>query len=341
MSSAKPHIGMVSWDFDPPIGGMGSHVRSLVESLRSDGWPVSVLSQKDIRIPGRNIGFSIALMFVLRRWIKRQGIDILHVHTGPGGVLLFRSVPVPLVVTANHTYHQQAQLPRQRWKCFLFPWERRTYRLAHRVVCISADTEEILCKEYAIPRSVLSVIPCGFSLPKLPADAEHIRRSLAVVFVGRPDVRKGWGVLFRAWERVHAVLPEAILHVVGFSGVSRPAVRFHGRLSAAELRSLVMDSRCVVCPSLFEGFGLSAAEAIASGTPVVATNVAGLRSIIRNEQTGLLSPVEPTAFADRILRVLTDDSLWEHLRRGGLADRHRFDSSLERDAYASLYRALY
>jgi len=337
------HIGMVSWDFDPPIGGMGRHVGTLTEGLRQAGLTVSVFSGSDVRSGGlgRSVAFSFVLPFRLGRWIAARGVHLLHVHAGPGGVMLLRRAGVPLVVTANHTYWQQQHLPGEGWKRLLLPLERRTYALADRVVSISADTARIVERVYGVPSSRLSVIPCGFPLAPFEAeDREMPERSLHVVFVGRPDTRKGWDLLRAAWKDVHARLPSAILDVVGFTGPKQPGIRFHGRLPDAGRRSLVGRSRLAVCPSRFEGFGLSAAEAIASGTPVVATDSDGLRTVVEDRKTGLLIPPVPSQIASGILAVLTDDALFERLHNGCRSARYRFTDSSEIAAHVALYHRL-
>ncbi|MFA5799809.1 MAG: glycosyltransferase family 4 protein [Candidatus Peribacteraceae bacterium] len=338
------HIGMVSWDFDPSIGGMGRHVGTLTEGLRQAGLTVSVFSGSDVQSVGlgRSVAFSFVLPFRLGRWIAARGVNLLHVHTGPGGAMLLRRAGVPLVVTANHTYWQQHHLPGERWKRLLLPLERRTYALANRVISISADTARIVERVYGVPSSRLSVIPCGFPLAPFEAeDMEAGQRPLHVVFVGRPDTRKGWDLLQAAWRDVHARLPSAVLDVVGFTGSKQPGIRFHGRLTDAEHRSLVGRSRLAVCPSRFEGFGLSAAEAIASGTPVVATDSDGLRTVVEDRKTGLLISPVPSQIASGILAVLTDDALFERLHKSCRIARHRFTDKAEIASHLALYRALH
>lgn len=341
--SVPCHIGIVSFDSPPHIGGMGRHVGMLVDGLRKSGLSVSLFDR--FRRPiasriGRSIGFSCGIDRSLRLWINREQIEILHVHTGPGGVLLWRKpVDIPLIVTANHTYAQQSALPGQSWKKVLIPWERRTYQLADRIICISQDTADVVHDRYGIDPAKIVTIPCGFDLaPWIAADRPAEERDhFRCIFVGRPDKRKGWDLLLQAWSIVHAKHPEAILDVVGFTGPTIAGIRYHGRLPDDRLRQLIGSAAMTIVPSRFEGFGLIAAESIACGTPVVATDTAGLRTVVDRDLSGLLVSPMATSIADGMLRILHDRSLWQRLHEGCQDRRHRFDLQSEIDAHREVY----
>ncbi len=337
------HIGMVSVDSPPHIGGIGRHVGSLVEGLRASGVSVSVFdrSQRPLTYRfGRNVGFSAGLSRALLPWISAEKIDLLHVHAGPGGVFL-PSAPIPMIVTANHTYAQQSRLPWQRWKSVFTSAERMTYLSAHAVVCISEDTADSIRQDYGIARARVCTIPCGFDLrPWHEKDAEKRDRK-SCVFVGRADTRKGFDLLLEAWRMVHASDPEAVLSVAGVSGTDQPGIRYLGRIGDDRLHTLVGSARMLIAPSRMEGFGLAAAEAIAAGTPVVATDSAGLRCVVRDGVTGCLVSCDPASIAHMVGNLLRDDALWGHLHDGCRNGRIQFDRARETDAYRALYDEVY
>jgi glycosyltransferase involved in cell wall biosynthesis len=269
----------------------------------------------------------------------RHGIDVVHLHTGPGGALLRGRLPAPLVVTANHTYADQATLPGEGWKKIFVPWERRTYRVADAVACLSYDTQRSVIDQYGIDPSKLSVIGCGFDLaPFITADHDR-REPYTAVFVGRPETRKGWDILVSAWKILRYDVPEAVLHVIGFHD-HQPGMQFHGRVTDDELRRRVGRSSLLVMPSRLEGFGLAAAEAISTGTPVVGCDVLGLRNVVSKE-AGILVPTSDIALADAIKKVFSDAVLWQSLHAGCRRERAAFELQKEIDAYLSLYDAVY
>jgi glycosyltransferase involved in cell wall biosynthesis len=100
-------------------------------------------------------------------------------------------------------------------------------------------------------------------------------------------------------------------------------VTFSGRVSREELVRLYSRSELMVSPSLYEGFGLPAAEAMACGTAVVATTAGAFPEVIEDGVTGLLvPPADAAALADAIARLMNDAAL---RRRMGEAGRARIE----------------
>jgi glycosyltransferase involved in cell wall biosynthesis len=132
--------------------------------------------------------------------------------------------------------------------------------------------------------------------------------------------------------------PTAELLVIG-RGSARPGLekladelglgdrtRFTGFVSNEERDSLLTKCRLCVCASEKEGWGLTVIEANQLGTPVVASDVPGLRDSVRDGQTGLLVPYgDVEAFAEGIGRLLEEDALSLEMSRAALRWSHHFD----------------
>jgi glycosyltransferase involved in cell wall biosynthesis len=99
--------------------------------------------------------------------------------------------------------------------------------------------------------------------------------------------------------------------------------RFLEWVSPAELEGLYRAAGVFVFPSLYEGFGLPPLEAMASGTPVVTSNLSSLPEVA-GDAAVLVDPYDPAAIAAGIERVLTDEELRRDLRRRGLARAKQF-----------------
>jgi len=120
---------------------------------------------------------------------------------------------------------------------------------------------------------------------------------------------KGWG-----WEEIFALVEELALsnHVL-----------FAGFVPDSELPLWYNVAECFAYPSLYEGFGLPALEAMACGTPVITSNVSSLPEVVG--EAGLtLSPQDVEGLADALWRVLSDGELRTHLRQCGLRQAARF-----------------
>lgn len=164
-----------------------------------------------------------------------------------------------------------------------------------------------------------------------------------VAFVGRLSSEKGLGVLMDAWD----ALPDVPLRIIG-SGPMEPAVRqwaagranveITGILAWDDALRAILDARLLVMPSLwYEGFPLTLREALACGTPAIASELGSMAEIIQHGRTGLLVPPgDAAALARAVREAFFDDAL---LHRLGVAARADFEEKYTADVnYAQLMR---
>ena len=345
-SSPEPVLGLLTWDFAKPKGGMGHAMQSMPTALSHGGFDVRVFAPCPDAFPadpflrftkrfGGHLLFSALLPFILHRRIREEAITHLFLPVGPGGVFLLYRPKIPVIAIVYHTYAQQSRLvPGQRWKQFFVPLEHRTLRCADMILCFCEDTKNVLIDHYHISPDRIRLLPHGIDIPFWSVPKEK-RRGM-VVCVARLEARKGVDVLLKAWKRVIEQLPEARLTIIGKGRLPSHAQSVDHRLhcSQAELCACVGLSEIAICPSYLEGFGLACAEAMAAGTAVIASDTDGLRSLIHHERTGLLvKPGDEKQFAEAIIRLLRDDDLRRSLAGAAQAEACvRFDpSSAERE----------
>jgi len=159
------------------------------------------------------------------------------------------------------------------------------------------------------PAERFVVIPHAVAIPDAAADP---RAGRYAVFVGRVSVEKGAEVLLRA----AAACPQVPVRVAGdwsrrpdLQAAAPPNVRFVGRLSPDEMSKLYGDARFVVVPSLsLETFSLVAAEAMAYGLPVVASEIGGLPEVVEDGSTGLLCQPGNVEELSSRMRLLWEDA---------------------------------
>jgi glycosyltransferase involved in cell wall biosynthesis len=220
---------------------------------------------------------------------------------------------------------------------------RTVIRAAGRVVCVSEHTAEYV--RTIVPDAATVVVPNSVDdrFRPDPTTARSAQALPRVLFVGRLVRRNGWSVLVDAWRR-SGLEGRAELHIVG-SGPDERAigaavnaltgVRLIGHLPDGELVDRYRSAHFVVVPTIAgEGFGLVAAEALACGTPVVASAQGGLREVVRHGVDGLLVPPgDPEALARTMRRVLDDAALHSQLVAGVRARGHEgvgaFDGSID------------
>lgn len=216
--------------------------------------------------------------------------------------------------------------------------EARVLRGAAAVIGISPYTVQRLAEVYPdlAPRLHTVFIPvdtAAFSPhPAGPAQPPYLLLTARIV-----DPRKNTAMLFRAFARVLADHPDLRLKITGDppdvrilaevaeTGVSGQ-VDFLGHVSISDLADLVQRATAFVLTSNQEGLSVSMLEALAAGVPVVSTRSGGPDGVIRDGETGYLTPLDDDAtFAERMLTLLRDPALRAQMGQAAAEDaRHRF-----------------
>jgi len=271
--------------------------------------------------------------------------DLVHdVQSVSYGLLLLQRLGLPVVTTIHHplTVDRRSSLIRDRtfkeFKGTLTFYPVRTQaRVARRLDAVITSSEASASEielGFRVRRERIHQIGNGVTLPA-PGGERPRPRSDELLFVGRcGDPNKGLEHLLTALAR----LPERVrLRVLDVFPLGTPLetqlrdlglverVSFAGKVSQAELERAYREASAVVVPSLFEGFGLPAIEALSVGTPVVATRAGALPEVIAAAAAGrLVEPGDGAGLAKCVGEVLDD---WEGEHRRALAARSRIEAT--------------
>jgi len=224
---------------------------------------------------------------VLPQKARRLQLDLLHCPTFRGPL----STPVPLVVTVHDLavlrHPETFNLWTRRYSRHCVP---RVVRAARKVIAVSEFTRRELVELLVTPEEKISVIPNGVAPVFTPhgpaAEGDYV---LAVATL---EPRKNLARVREATERAGIEL--RVVGERGWGGVQVDG--WVGRVSDEELAALYRGARCLVYPSLYEGFGLPVVEAMACGTPVV-TSAGGATEEVAGEAAVLVDPLDPQAIA--------------------------------------------
>jgi len=274
----------------------------------------------------------------LEEFREAEGLtyDLVHSHywlSGQAGLSLADSWQVPHVTTFHTLARKKLQAragesePERRVQA-----ETRVIEQASAIVVSTDQEKEDLSRLYGVsPRSV-RIIPAGVDLDLFkPVDREDARRSLGIqesnvlLSVGRIEPLKGLEILVRAMALL-SDLEDSRLVIVGGKPQEDDEIKrlksiaaelgvetrtsFTGTVQQTELPAYYSAADVFVLPSYYESFGLVALEAMACGTPVIASRVGGPGSFITSGETGYLVPWPcPEPYAQRLDVLLANPAL--------------------------------
>ena len=241
-----------------------------------------------------------------------------------------------------------------------FRWRVHQMAAARKVIAVSRATQEALARYTPVRPDRIAVVPQGVNRtfrvlegrkPALRAARDLPAAAAVLLHVATRDRYKNTPVLLQALaglRRLHG--KDIILARVGAPlhpdeadlarrlGVG-DAVRYAGFVDEESLVEWYNAADVFVFPSSWEGFGWPPLEAMACGTPVVASDVPALTEVVGD--AGLLVPsTDPSAVADAVERVLTDRALADSLRQRGRARAARFTWEQTAAATAAVYQEL-
>ena len=294
--------------------------------------------------------FSMRAYLRLRDLMSRERFDIIHDNQTLGyGLLLAKSLGVPIVATIHHPISVDMAASLAEVKSWLTRFRRTIFysflimqgvvsRRMDRVVAVSKTSAEDAIRAFKLRQDRVRIVHNGVDTG-IFRRLDHVEKEPnSLVIVGKTeDKKKGVHFLLKAVQLLKDDV-DVKVSVVGKQdpddGYRRKLVQelgigdrvaFTGHVGADELARLYSSAEIAVTASLYEGFGLPAAEAMACGTPVIATRAGALPEIVGEHGTGILvPPADPPALAAAIKRLLADKQLRQRM---GDAARKRIEES--------------
>ena len=367
------NILQLTVDYPPPLtGGLPRQVRGLSHALtsrhslgvvasgpdRHDG-PVHVFGADPLAValpshdmtPLARVNFGLVKALVEA---DRAGTwDIVHAHdwmVAPAAVFAQQVLDIP-VVASIHTDAAARTVGSDDDRLRRLDWESSLAGVSSLLLAVSTPIRDLLVERYpGVPARYLpnGVEPSRFGIGEIRRDQDRI------LFAGRLVPYKGCQDAIRAIALLRPAWPDIGLDIVG-DGFHRPAlealvqelglegsVTFHGWQETEALDASYRRATIIIVPSHEEAFGIVAIEAMAAGTPVIASSIPTFASYIDHGSTGMLAaPGDPVDLARQLDRLLHDAELRSTLAQNALREivpRHAWATVV--GAVESAYRAV-
>lgn len=363
-------IGMVCpYSFDVP-GGVQAHVLQLAEEMRRRGHFVSVLAPaspeahaelpdfvvsggKAVPIPYNGsvarLRFGPATHRKVKKWLAEGEFDVIHLHepNAPSLSMLALMIAEGPIIATFHTSTTKS-LTLSVFQGMLRPMhEKIVGRIAVSDLARRWQMEALGSDAVEIPNGVdVGMLAAASPLEGYPKPGK------SVLFLGRFDEpRKGMAVLLGALPVLVEHFPELEILIVGRgdedalrerAGLLASHLRFLGQVDEAEKASALRSVDVYCAPHTGgESFGIVLVEAMAAGTPVVASNLDAFRRVLEDGEAGLLVPVEDSsALAEALISVLDDDELRARYIAAAEAAVRRYDWPVVADQIMRVYQTV-
>lgn len=353
---------------------IGANLLHAPQRDKLDGFPVQRISTPS----GPRLRYLIfALIACAHLFQQRRSYDLALLHsTRPFTFLILfvlKCLRKPALLSLTLIGNDDPEALRR--KSFLWKIEGKALRYFDRIICKSSALRDI-CLQEGFGARKLAAIPNGTNLsrfhpPHNSAEKARLRAKFGipdkfvVALVGRIGIRKGCDLLFEAWEEVATQTREAELLLLGPHQSGRNfavdseafqqrvqnyaahaedyLMRFIGETNHANVALYLRVADCLVFPSQREGLPNVVIEAMATGLPVICSNIPGVTTdLIEHDINGILLQTRaPHELRGAILRLQQDKNLRQRLgRNAARTAREKFDVSVIAKQHRQLYMSL-
>ena len=343
--------------YPPHIGGMENCVKEISNRLARKGHQVEVFTSdigckkhSQSSINNLNIHYLrswefahtaiIPSLFFKLLTIPKD--SIIHVHIAqvmiPEIVFLISKIrKIPYIAHIHADVGPSGKLG------FLLPFYKKMFlrkilNSALKIVVPTRDYVNLIDKKYTIPKTKIYEVPNGVDLECFKSMSTKLHSPVRLLSVSRLSRPKNIPLLIQSFKLViENNHQNAELHIVGegeeknkiFNLIKKEElekkVLLHGALLGKDLYDIYSYSDIFILTSECESFGLVLIEAMASGLPIVVSDITSVKNIIKNNITGLLVKPTPKDFAQAVQKLLSNPQLRKKLIKNGLEESKKYD----------------
>ncbi len=291
-------------------------------------------------------------------------LDVLLDNQSLSSSLLEIQTHYPLAVTIHHPITKDHKLEMQnavnwkerlsssRWHNFL-PMQKKVAPQLKNIICVSQPSKEDVISEFKVDEKKITVIPNGIDIGIFKPSSIKKSLSFRIVTTASADIPlKGLRHLILALPRVIRQFPLTSLTVIGKSPEKsnlnnliddlnlEDKITFRSGISEKEIVKTYHDSDIAVIPSLYEGFGFGAGEAMACGVPLISTDSGGLKQVI-GDAAFKIKPGSVNEIEEGILKLFTEEKIRQELAKKGRERMEEFfDWKIAASAYIEVFKKI-
>lgn len=343
------------------FGGAETMCETLTYELKKMGHEVCVVCLLPERTPisrrmeeagvrmiylDKKLGLDLSMIPKLTKQMAAEKPDVVHTHLN---VIKYAALAAKLagVPRCIHTVHNVAEEEA----------EGRIQKLSNRFyfrsgwsvpVALSPKVRQSIVDVYGMEQETVPVIYNGIDLSRCQCKETYTGKPLRLIHIGRFNEQKNHEGLLKAFGKIQAQLPDSTLALIG-DGELREAVQnqvrelglqesVHFLGSRSDVYPYLKEADIFLLPSKYEGMPMTIIEAMGTGLPVVAAAVGGVPDMLEQEKSGLLTPCDPDAVAEAVLRLASDAQLRERLGRNARQESRKFSAEYMAARYCAVYR---
>jgi phosphatidylinositol alpha-mannosyltransferase len=347
------NIALVSpYDFSYP-GGVVRHISNLESNFTRMGHVVKIIAPASSPIDGygdrfiaigkprpiptsgsyARITISLNLAKQVKTILEKENFDVIHLHEPLAPTLCTTVLRMSRTVNIG-TFHATESRPSYRWSkpLLMNGFFKKWFNKLDGRIAVSKPAMDFINKHFP---STYDIIPNGIDLEHFSPNVAPLPQfrdgKINILFVGRIEKRKGLEYLIKAFKLIKPAYPDCRLIIVGPGKRGRkkyektveesglPDVVFTGSVVYDELARYYSTADIFCAPATgHESFGIVLLEAMATGKPVIASDISGYASLISNGVDGLLvPPKQEVPLAQAIAGLLNNDILRSDLGETG------------------------
>jgi len=325
------------------IGGKAHHIQGLKQYLIKNNHSVEIISSDNTPIiPIHKLKNPSFMITCYLKTMLKKNFDIIHAHDLPSALSL-RHIPGKKILTFHGIFSKQIEITHGKILTKISEkYEKKAIGWADAITTISKESYEF----YKSKSSKIYHISNGIDIESLEKK-DNRKFEKQIIFAGRFSKEKGILTLIEIAKK----LPKEINLIIVGSGPEESKIKqisekfsnihFLGLKSKDETVALIRGSDLLIQPSWVEGISTTLLESMACKTPIIASDIPGIREVLEHNKTGILIPPNNIRlFVDEIVEIIQNNQKRELLSNNGFIEVLNYNWENIGSQYLNLYQSI-